>query len=71
MTKVMCLGSAQSKEVRHTSKIRSALKNNASFLLIAIMFIAGSVLAMSFNIPVKSVIGSAFSKLLAVICSGV
>ena len=58
MTKVMCLGSAQSKEVRHTSKIRSALKNNASFLLIAIMFIAGSVLAMSFNIPVKSVMSN-------------
>lgn len=58
MTKAMCLGGAQSKEVRHTSKIRSALKNNASFLLIAMMFIAGSVLAMSFNIPVKSVMGN-------------
>jgi len=58
MTKAMCLGGAQSKEVRHTSKIRSALKSNASFLLIAMMFIAGSVLAMSFNIPVKSVMSN-------------
>lgn len=58
MTKAMCLGGAQSKGVRHTSKIRSALKNNASFLLIAMMFIAGSVLAMSFNIPVKSVMSN-------------
>ena len=58
MTKAMCLGGAQSQEVHHTSKIRSALKNNASFLLIAMMFIAGSVLAMSFNIPVKSVMSN-------------
>lgn len=58
MTKAMCLGGAQSKEARHISKIRSALKNNASFLLIAMMFIAGSVLAMSFNIPVKSVMSN-------------
>lgn len=58
MTKAMCLGGARSKEVRNTSKIRSALKNNASFLLIAMMFIAGSVLAMSFNIPVKSVMNN-------------
>lgn len=58
MTKAMCLGSAQSKEVRHASQIRSVLKNNASFLLIAMMFIAGSVLAMSFNIPVKSVMSN-------------
>lgn len=58
MTKAMCLGGAQSKEVSHTSKIRSALKNNASFLLITMMFIAGSVLAMSFNIPVKSVMSN-------------
>lgn len=58
MTKAMCLGGAQSKEVRHISKIRSALKNNASFLLIAMMFIAGSLLALSFNIPVKSVMSN-------------
>lgn len=58
MTKSICLGGAQSKEVCHTSKIRSVLKNNASFLLIAMMFIAGSVLAMSFNIPVKSVMSN-------------
>lgn len=58
MTKAAYLGGAQSKEVHNTSKIRSALKNSASFLLIAMMFIAGSVLAMSFNIPVKSVMSN-------------
>lgn len=55
MTNAMCLGDAQSKEMHRTNKIRSALKNNASLLLIAMMFIAGSMLAMFSNIPVKSV----------------
>ena len=55
MTNAMCLGDAQSKEMHRTNKIRSALKNNASLLLIAMMFIAGSILAMFSNIPVKSV----------------
>ena len=55
MTKAMCLGDAQSKEMPRTNKIRSALKNNASLLLIAMMFIAGSMLAIFSNIPVKSV----------------
>lgn len=58
MTKAAYLVGAQSKEVHNTSKIRSALKNSASFLLIAMMFIAGSVLAVSFNIPVKSVMSN-------------
>lgn len=34
------------------------LSNSASFILIATMFIAGSVLALCFDVPVKSVMGS-------------
>ena len=33
-------------------------RNNASLILIAVMFIAGSILSLCFDIPVKSVMGS-------------
>lgn len=35
--------------------VSAGLKNNASLILIAVMFIVGSIIALSFDIPIKSV----------------
>jgi len=40
---------------RHLGKLRGAVSGNASFLLIAAMFIMGSAVAVCFRLPIKSV----------------
>ena len=46
------------RDVVKDRTVLDILSKNASLLLIALMFIAGSSIALSFGIPVKSVMGS-------------
>lgn len=48
---------AENDTVRKVSVV-SRLKENGSLLLIATMFVVGTILAISCNIPVKSVMGN-------------
>ena len=46
------------KAERRKGSMFSVLSNNASLILIAVMFIAGSVLSLSFGIPIKNVMAN-------------
>lgn len=46
------------KAERRKGSMFSVLSQNASLILIAVMFIAGSILSLSFNIPIKNVMAN-------------
>ena len=46
------------KAERRKGSLFSVLSQNASLILIAVMFIAGSILSLSFNIPIKNVMAN-------------